>query len=226
MAIGQPVIIKPPKDANLLGVSHLYKCLVSGDPTNLSTADTLDPGLGVNIFIDTADSGVMIPLFCLPSGTIVEDFGFQIFQVWTSDVNFMIGDSADEDGWGGATTWLIATDTGAATAIKWASHSADEAIVGLGDTTILADTVAFPVAYLADGPRVVYHDTASTGCSGVFTTDVINLDAASTLVDPFYAIYMISSGAVVASGGMNLYVKVNFANLARMCPSSDMAVYG
>lgn len=225
MAIGQPVVIKPPRDASLYNVSHLYKCVISGDANLCSTGDSLDPGQGVNIFLDTADSNVDIPIFLFPSGTIVEDFGVEIFQVFTSDVNLAFGDSDATHGWGGSTTYIIATDTAAAGAILWASHAEDSDIVGVGSTAIIGSTAAFSASKLAAGPVAVYFDASDSGSTEWDSADYYDLDNTSSGCLAFAEVNLRTSGEVVESGGMNVYIRVNFANLARMAPSSDLGIY-
>ena len=201
-------------------VSQIVKVVVSADTTLVADCDAYS--IIINDSAD-ADTDLAIPIFICPSGTIIEDVGVENFQVWTESANLQIGDTADDDGWID-TVVLVATDTSGLGVIRWAWESvpfrmflsvstADGSDVALTSTTITP-------AYIAQGPRAVYADTAySTVAIGLGSDDEprLGLD---------YQMAIVNAGAVAVTGGLAIYIKYNLAGLQIREPSSNLGTTG
>jgi hypothetical protein len=138
-------------------------------------------------------------------------------------VKYTLGDSVDVDGWVD-TIVFVATDTNALGEIEWMHASisaryflsvstADAADVALLSTTVLP-------AYLSDGPRIVYGDSAFS------TVAVVGLDSDDEPRPHEYSMGLTQTGAVDITGGFALYLKYNFSPLHIREPSSDLGDTG
>lgn len=211
--IGYPVVVPSPAigmDQGQLNMSRIAKIVISGD-TTLSSGE-------YDILLDAGDSDRDIPFFVFPGGTMIEDIGFHNFMVWTESVGFRVGDSADSDGFASTVT-LVATDTDAAGVIRWMSKYMLTGYL-LDSTGNMDATGADVPAYVAWGPRIFFNDTADTGDSGVtnLDTDVFELGFDR------HHINIYADGAVIATGGLEVYVKYNFSAFHKMAPSSNLGI--
>ena len=197
----------------LPSVSQMVKLIYSADTTLVADCDAYN--ILVNDSAD-ADTDLPIPIFICPSGTIIEDVGVEVFQVFTESANLQIGDTADDDGWMDTVT-LIATDTQAVGVIQWARdaqprlHSIDSAQV---------DDTTYDNLYFVEGPRAVYADSGYSTVAIVLGSD----DEPRLGLD--YAMSIVNAGAVAITGGLSIYIKYNLAGLQIREPDSDLGTTG
>lgn len=206
-----PIVLPQPGSAGpgIPSVSMIAKCVVTAD-TTLSSDQ-------YNILLDAGDSDRDIPLFVMPSGTMIEDIGFEITQVWTESVGIKLGDCDDSNGFAD-TVWLVSTVvTTAAGLIKWASMSGITAEL---ESSAKIDSTAARMAYLKEGPRCFFANSDDTGDSTVtgLDTDVFELGKR-------YAINMYVDGAVVATGTTHFYIKYNFSYFQLPAMASDYGLH-
>ncbi len=211
--LGFPVIIPPPSGLYAGGlVSGIYvaKAIITGD--TLLSSDEYD------ILLDLGDSDRDIPLFVFPSGLTIHDVGFETFQVFTESVGMQFGDSADSNGWA-STVSFVATNTDAAGVISW--QTMHEPTVGNMMSSVHLDDTTWVPAYTQFGPRVMYSDSADTGDSTItnLDTDMFELGAHRHHINVY------ADGAVVATGGVAVYLKYSYENIMKMAPSSDLGIY-
>jgi len=214
---GYPVIIPSPGESGVgyPSLSRIAKCVITAD-TTLST-DSYD--ILLNDSAD-ADTDADIPCFVFPSGTIIEDIGFEIFMVFTESAAFKFGDTSDSDGWASTVT-LVATDTDAAGRIRWMSqYTPNTYAVGVGSTVAPETCPAFIPAYLEWGPRAMYGASDATGST------VTGLDSDTfDLLRSQHHINFYQDGAVAVTGAMSVFLKYNFANLYKMAPSTNLGIF-
>lgn len=226
-----PVHLPLPGDFDIpLGVSRIAKVIVTGDTTLV--ADSNAYNLLLNDSAD-ADTALDIPLFIMPSGTMVEDIGWETSQVWTESASFILGDTGTSDGWLD-TVSFVATDTGTLGEIRWGSVVQSD--VKVESTAHLDDTSTRPLFFQGSGStgvtvvgagaskgRVVYADSAYT------EPTVVGLTAGAIGAFPQnfeYAIHIHQKGAVGVTGMTALYIRYNFAPMTIIEPSSNIGTTG
>jgi len=203
------------------GGSLFGKIIVSADTTLVvDTDDEFKYNLLVNDSAD-ADTDLDIPCFILPSGTIIEDIGIHRFQATTAAAHFILGDTADSDGWMDTVQFATASGTDAIGIINWAAGGLSARMFATtgSDDPALASTLTIP-ARVGFGPREWYSDSAYS------TTLVVGLDSDDEPRPHEYAIHIHQKEAVAVTGGMSVYIKYNLAGLQIREPSSNLGDTG
>ena len=208
---------------SLYGGSLFAKIIVSADTTLVvDTNDEFVYNLLLNDSAD-ADTALNIPCFILPSGTMVEDIGVENFMVHTELASYILGDTADSDGYVD-TVYFVATNTDAIGRVRWVAgnyitrYFLSVSTADGADVALLSTTISPP--YISNGGRIVYSDSAYS------TVAVVGLDSDDEPRPNEYCIHLHQKGAVDITGGMAIYLKYNFSPLQIREPSSDLGDTG
>jgi len=212
---GAPVRIPRREDFNIdPSVSRIVKVILTGDTTLVADSDAFNV-----LWNDSADADtdLNIPLFLLKEGVMIENIGFQNAMVHTESAAFILGDTADSDGWLDTVTF-VATATDVLGVVKWGSQAFS---ARTGTDTAGAGDYTWNPAYFQTGPRIVYADSAYS------TVAVVGLDSGSEPTHDEYVIHVHQKGAVDVTGLTEIYLKYNMAGMmAPNAPSSNLGTTG
>ena len=209
---GAPVRIPRREDFNIdPSVSRIVKVILTGDTTLSADSDAFNV-----LWNDSADADtdLNIPLFLLQEGVIVEDIGTHNVMVHTESAAFILGDTADSNGWV-STVAFVATDTDAIGRIRWMKS---DFLARTATDTAFAGDYTWEPAYWQNGPRIVYGDSA------ISTVAVVGLDSDAEPKFDEYKIHVHQKGAVHVTGLTEIYLKYNLA--AMQAPNAPSSILG